>query len=99
METEPLHIRNTALFSNQVAMFVTEMEKEAIVNALKRIEIKAGRRPEDKAAEKVPLDIDLLVYGNEILKPKDMERTYIRKGVEELKMLRTIKQKTLLTTK
>ena len=80
-------------------MFVTEMEKEAIVNALKRIEIKAGRRPEDKTAEKVPLDIDLLVYGNEILKPKDMERTYIRKGVEELKMLRTIKQKTLLRTK
>ena len=91
METEPLHVRNTALFSNQVAMFATDMEKEDIVSALKRIEIKAGRRPEDKVAEKIPLDIDLLGYGNEILRPKDMERTYIRKGVEELKTLRITK--------
>ena len=43
-----------------------------------------GRRPEDKTAEKIPLDIDLLVYGNEILKPKDLRREYIQKGVEEL---------------
>ena len=75
METEPLY---------QVALFVTAMEKEAVVNALKEIEMKAGRRPEDKTAEKIPLDIDLLVYGNEILKPKDLRREYIQKGVEEL---------------
>ena len=84
METEPLYLKNTARFSNQVALFVTAMEKEAVVNALKEIEMKAGRRPEDKTAEKIPLDIDLLVYGNEILKPKDLRREYIQKGVEEL---------------
>lgn len=89
METEPLYLKNTALFSNQVASFSTAMEKQTIVNALKEIEIKAGRRPEDKTTEKVLLDIDLLMYGNEILKPKDMERAYIRKGVEELKTLVT----------
>lgn len=84
METEPLYLKNTARFSNQVALFVTAMEKDAVVNALKEIEMKAGRRPEDKTAEKIPLDIDLLVYGNEILKPKDLRREYIQKGVEEL---------------
>ena len=84
METAPLYLKNTARFSNQVALFVTAMEKEAVVNALKEIEMKAGRRPEDKTAEKIPLDIDLLVYGNEILKPKDLRREYIQKGVEEL---------------
>ena len=55
METEPLYLKNTARFSNQVALFVTAMEKEAVVNALK-----------------------------EILKPKDLRREYIQKGVEEL---------------
>ena len=84
METEPLDLKNTARFSNQVALFATAMEKEAVVNALKEIEMKAGRRSEDKTAEKIPLDIDLLVYGNEILKPKDLRREYIQKGVEEL---------------
>ena len=55
METEPLYLKNTARFSNQVALFVTAMEKEAVVNALKEIEMKAGRRPEDKTEEKIPL--------------------------------------------
>ena len=39
METEPLYLKNTARFSNQVALFVTAMEKEAVVNALKEIEM------------------------------------------------------------
>lgn len=84
METEPLHLRNTALFSNQVAMFTTGIEEKEVIRALKQIEFEVGRRPEDKLAERVCLDIDLLVYDDEILKPEDMRRPYIREGVKEL---------------
>lgn len=84
VETEPLHLRNTALFSNQVAMFTTGIEEKEVIRALKQIEFEVGRRPEDKLAERVCLDIDLLVYDDEILKPEDMRRPYIREGVKEL---------------
>lgn len=84
VETEPLHLRNTALFSNQVALFTTCMEEKEVILALKQIEFEAGRRPEDKTAERVCLDIDLLAYDSEILKPQDMQRPYIRQGVEEV---------------
>lgn len=79
-----MHLRNTALFSNQVAMFTTGIEEKEVIRALKQIEFEVGRRPEDKLAERVCLDIDLLVYDDEILKPEDMRRPYIREGVKEL---------------
>lgn len=84
VETEPLHLTNTALFSNQVAMFTTCMEEKEVILALKQIEFEAGRRPEDKTVERVCLDIDLLAYDSEILKAEDMQRPYIRQGVEEV---------------
>lgn len=79
-----MHLRNTALFSNQVAMFTTGIEEKEVIRALKQIEFEVGRRPEDKPAERVCLDIDLLVYDDEILKPEDMQRPYIRQGMEEI---------------
>lgn len=84
METEPFHIQNPALFSNQVALFKAEESKERIIELLKAIELIAGRLPEDKAEGKVVLDIDLISYDNMILKPKDMERDYVIKGMAQL---------------
>lgn len=84
VETEPLHLRNTALFSNQVAMFTTGIEEKEVIRTLKQIEFEVGRRPEDKPAERVCLDIDLLAYDDEILKPEDMQRPYIRQGMKEI---------------
>lgn len=84
-ETKPVSLHNRALFSNQVACFYTEMNRETVVCILKRIEAEAGRQPEDKVLEKISLDIDLLSYGNCILKPEDLKRDYIVEGLTELK--------------
>lgn len=83
-ETEPLSLRNRSLFSNQVACFYTDMDKNAVVDNLKRIEAEAGRKPEDKAWERISLDIDLLSYGDCILKPEDLKRDYIVEALAEL---------------
>lgn len=83
-ETEPLYLRSSALFSNQVAKFVTELEEQCIVDKLKAIEHETGRRPGDKVKEKISLDIDLLVYDGKILRPEDMKREYVWKGLKEL---------------
>ena len=84
-ETRPLFVRNPALFSNQVARFYTDADAERVVKELKTIEKEAGREKEDKKREKVCLDIDLLVFDNRVLKPEDLKRDYILKGLEELK--------------
>ena len=52
---------------------------------LKWREQSAGRRPEDKKEEKVSLDIDLLSFDDRVLKPEDLKREYVVKGLEELK--------------
>ncbi len=84
-ETQPLFFKNPALFSNQVAQFFSEATEEMIQEELKTIEKFAGRLSEDKKKEKVCLDIDLLIFDNRILRPDEMEREYIMKGLEELK--------------
>lgn len=84
METKPLFFSNPDFFINQVASFLTENEEDKVTGRLKAIELEVGRRPEDKAAEIVRLDIDLLMYDDKVIKPKDLKRDYIQKGLDEL---------------
>lgn len=85
-ETQPLFFSSPALFSNQVALFFSEAEEERVKKELKAIEKIAGRRPEDKQKEKVCLDIDLLSFDDRVLKPDDLKREYVVKGLKELKI-------------
>ena len=82
--TKPLHLLNPALFFNQLALFSTEKEAAVVVLQLKAIEKEAGRKPEDKAEEKVKLDIDLLMYDAAVLKPEDMNCKYVTDGLRQL---------------
>lgn len=77
-ETEPLLLKNPALFSNQVAVFFSREERESVQIKLKKIEASSGRLPKDKLEEKVCLDIDLLLYDDQIVKPEDCERKYVK---------------------
>lgn len=64
-------------FLNQLAFVYTPMAKEEVLKRLKSIEKKIGRNATDKANGKVKIDIDLVMWNEEILKPDDMERSYI----------------------
>lgn len=87
-DTTPLYFKNPALFANQVALFETGQSREVIRGVLKEIERLAGRLPGDKLQEKVCLDIDLLCYGDEVLKPLDLKRAYVQEGLKELQIER-----------
>ena len=39
----------------------------------------------DKKEEKISLDIDLLSFDDRVLKPEELKREYVVKGLEELK--------------
>ena len=54
------------------------MSQEEIIDKIKQTERAIGRTPKDKYLGKVVIDIDLLKYGEEILRPQDYEREYVQ---------------------
>ena len=84
METEAVGSGFHSPFSNQLAKFSTTLSPDSVRDLFKELERRSGRIPEDKAQGVVKLDIDLLVFDNKILKPEDMEREYIRRGMSVL---------------
>ena len=85
METEAIGSRFLSPFSNQLARFSTLLSPEEVRSILKSIEKENGRLPEDKMYGVVKIDIDLLMYDEQILKPEDMEKEFVRIGLEEFK--------------
>ena len=72
------------MFTNQVARFQSRKDREEVQALLKSIEKMAGRLPEDKVIGIVKLDIDLLIWDGLILKPADIERDYVMRGISSL---------------
>ena len=84
MTTEAIGDIFLSPFSNQVAKMETSLSIEEIRTILKQIEKENGRLPEDKAQGIVKLDIDLLKYDDVILKPQDMEKSFVIAGISSL---------------
>ncbi len=68
-------------YLNRIASLETAMTEKEVTELMKTIERKNGRTPADKETGLVPLDIDLLQYDSQILKPLDFEKEYIRKAM------------------
>ena len=72
------------MFSNPVACFTSPRTVSQVRERLKKIERDHGRTPDDKARGIVKIDIDLLCYDGEVLKPQDWQRGDVCEGVAEL---------------
>lgn len=64
-------------FLNQLAIIYTDRDKEDVCKHLKYIEKQLGRIPSDKEQGIVKIDIDLVIWNDEVLKPADISRNYI----------------------
>lgn len=73
-------------FLNCVAVGQVAEGPEQINGILKAIECRLGRRPEDKAAGWIPIDIDLLQWDEGVLKPDDLSRSYVVEGLSALQI-------------
>lgn len=69
---------NLSLFHNQTACFRSSLTADELQALFKDMERRAGRLPEHKCMETVLLDIDLICFDDEILKPSDIGRSYMR---------------------
>ena len=84
MITEAIGSGFLSPFHNQIASFNTSLSAEEVRTILKGIEQTQGRLPEDKSQGIVKLDIDLLMFDNTVLKPKDLEREFVIAGIKSL---------------
>ncbi|MDE6073646.1 MAG: 2-amino-4-hydroxy-6-hydroxymethyldihydropteridine diphosphokinase [Muribaculaceae bacterium] len=71
-------------YSNAVIAGYTDLTRHEIINLLKRYETDNGRTPAQKAVDIVPIDLDLVVYGEEILRPGDFNASYFMTGYRQL---------------
>lgn len=72
----------TGMYCNAVQAVEVETENpDEVVNRLKQIERAAGRV---SGSSEVAIDLDLVIFGNRILRPGDMLRSYFAKGYAEL---------------
>ena len=71
-------------YVNLAARIVTSVSCDEVKKSLKQIEIDNGRTPEDKQMGSVPLDIDLLTYDSEVLRPEDLEKNYVKQALKSL---------------
>lgn len=88
-DTQPLFFRRPDLFANQVACFTSGERLSRVTALLKAIEREAGRLPEEKEREIVRLDLDVLTCDDCICKARDLERPYVRRGLQQLRQADT----------
>ncbi|HMM04714.1 MAG: 2-amino-4-hydroxy-6-hydroxymethyldihydropteridine diphosphokinase [Dysgonomonas sp.] len=64
-------------FLNQLAVIYTDRDRDEVIRLLKSIEKDMGRNGADKKNGIVKIDIDLVIWNNNVLKPEDFTRSYI----------------------
>mgnify|MGYP001944108723 CR=1 FL=1 len=85
IETQPFGVGFTAPFLNALAYLKTDMDREQLQQLLKTIERDMGRLPSHKKEGKIIIDIDLIKYDGDILKPDDFRHDYMQQLLEEIK--------------
>lgn len=71
-------------YLNTVASAQTALMPAEIDRIAKELELKFGRTPTARMRGDVPLDIDLVVYGDTILKERDFNRNFFKSGYSRL---------------
>lgn len=68
-------------YRNAVAVGHTGLTAEDVCRQLKEYEVTHGR---DRGVSEVPIDLDLVVYDDEVLRHSDFDRMYFLKGYRAL---------------
>lgn len=79
-DTDPLKPH----YLNSVAMLEFAGKEDELNALLKKCEIQEGRDEQARREGRVPLDMDIVIAGDRIVRPKDYKMFFFRRGYEEL---------------
>lgn len=71
-------------YLNVVMEIETSLREDTFNDFLKSIECKCGRTPEMRAAGNVPIDIDIVIWNNEIRRMEDFNALYFKEGYSKI---------------
>jgi 2-amino-4-hydroxy-6-hydroxymethyldihydropteridine diphosphokinase len=71
-ETDPVGVEDQPMFLNAVAELRSDLNPEDLLRRLKQIETDVGRTPGEQWGPR-EIDIDLLLYGDEMIDEGDLE--------------------------
>lgn len=71
-------------YMNAVVSGVTSVDSDVLCAACKEIERQLGRSPLSKQRGEVEIDIDVVVWDDDILRPADFSRSYFIRGYRQL---------------
>lgn len=71
-ETEPIGFRDQGWFLNIAAEFETELFPKQLLHRMQKVELALGRRRTMKNGPRT-IDIDILLYGNAVMKTGELE--------------------------
>jgi len=71
-ETQPVYITDQPPFLNACCIGRTLLSARLLLEALKDIELQAGRRTDERRYGPRPLDLDLLLYGPGVIEEPDL---------------------------
>ena len=82
-ETPEIYGR-TENYMNAVVTAATAMDYEGLNAALKRYETSHGRTPMRRERGEVPVDIDIVVWDDEVIRPRDFNHSFFQIGYREV---------------
>lgn len=82
--TNPVGYRDQPKFLNGSVLIETEMDKPAIVAALKHIEQELGRERDGRTDGPRRIDLDLTVFKNRVCDEDVYERDFLKQAINEL---------------
>lgn len=71
-------------YTNCVIAGYTTLSADRLEVLAKEYEIARGRTEETRLADIVPIDIDLVVYGTDTIRPRELTRSYFLQGFSQL---------------
>ena len=71
-------------YLNAVAEISTTLTHPELMQLLKDYERRQGRTPQSKALGCVPIDIDIVMWNSNVLRPKDFAQSYFSRGWNEI---------------
>lgn len=84
IETKAEGVTAQPNYWNQAVRFHTDSKADRVIEILKDIEKENNRTATDKITGRVPLDLDLLSYDEDILKPSDMHKSFVIQALSSL---------------
>ena len=82
-ETPEIHGRDV-IYMNAVASLSTEMELDELITLFKAYELSSGRDLLCRLEDRVPIDIDVVTWNDEIIRPKDFESSFFTIGLKDI---------------